>query len=1028
MDDCAESAHHAPMPQECWSTRQIALWLMVPLVLLLSVPVRGLDPGKRISQYAHAAWRAQDGFFKGSPSAVTQTRDGYLWLATTSGLLRFDGVRFVPWTSDRGEQLPSPEIYDLHGASDGSLWIASAGGLSRWKDRTLTNYRTGVGGSHSILEDHKGKIWFIGQGQGPPSAGAPCQVSSAGVRCLGSADGIPLLSGAGSLMEDAQHNLWIGGSTALFRWSGTSKPSVYQTSSLMKNSSAHGIVGLAKTSDGTIWIGITDAGPGLGLQRLIEGRWQAFKTPELDGSTLNVTRLRLDREGSLWIGTADRGVYRIHDDKVDHFDSSNGLSSDMVMGFTEDREGNLWVATGHGVDRFSETPVISFSVPEGLCSTEVDSVIAARDGGVWVGGAGALSHMRDGRVTCLRKGKELPGSQVTSLLEDHAGRLWVGVDNALWIYERGAFRNIARADGSPIGFVTGIAEDAQNDVWVVVQGPPRIMMRIRDLTVREEYHPRPMPRRVAADPAGGMWVGTVNGDLAHYGDGKVTNYEFVHDDAALLNQLLPGSDSSVLAATSYGLIGLHKGKRLHLTAKNGLPCDTVNAMTVDGQGDLWLFMDCALGQMAAADLQKWKNNPEMRVPIRTFGVFDGVRTGWAAFNAGATSSDGRVWFANIYSLQMVDPARLRRNAVPPPVHIEQVIADRKSHPVTGAVHLPPLTRDLEIDYVGLSFAAPQKVLFRYRLEGRDETWQEAGTRRQAFYTDLRPGTYRFRVTAANNDGVWNEQGAALDIIVAAAWYQTSWFLLLCAVTVIAAVWALYQLRMRQVARSLTARFDERLAERTRMARDIHDTLLQTVHGSKMVADHALKRPDDASGMRGAMAQLSVWLGQASAEGREAVNALRSSTRETNDLAEAFRRAIEECRQQGFLEGSLSVSGDAREMHPVVRDEVYRIGYEAIRNACTHSGGNRMDVALTYAGDLTLRVSDNGAGIDPAFVSAGKEGHFGLQGMRERAVRIGARLNIVSSAGSGTEVVLIVPGRIIFHERAASLLDRIRARS
>jgi signal transduction histidine kinase len=331
------------------------------------------------------------------------------------------------------------------------------------------------------------------------------------------------------------------------------------------------------------------------------------------------------------------------------------------------------------------------------------------------------------------------------------------------------------------------------------------------------------------------------------------------------------------------------------------------------------------------------------------------------------------------------------------------------------LRLPPLTRDLEIDYVGLSFVAPAKVQFRYRLDGRDEGWQEPGTRRQAFYSDLRPGTYRFRVIASNNEGVWNEEGAALDFIVAAAWYQTRAFWTACLLTALFATWALYQLRIRQVARSLSARFDERLAERTRLARDIHDTLLQTVQGSKMVADHALTRPGDESGMRRAMEQVSTWLGQAIAEGRAAVSALRTSTTETNNLAEALRRAIEDCRRQGTLEASLSVGGEPRELHPVVGDEIYRIVYEAIRNACTHSGATRLDIELSYGQDLTVRVADNGFGIDTAVVNLGKEGHFGLQGMRERAARIGAKLAVASGPNAGTEIAVTVPGRVVFRK-------------
>lgn len=252
---------------------------------------------------------------------------------------------------------------------------------------------------------------------------------------------------------------------------------------------------------------------------------------------------------------------------------------------------------------------------------------------------------------------------------------------------------------------------------------------------------------------------------------------------------------------------------------------------------------------------------------------------------------------------------------------------------------------------------------------------------------------------------------------------------------VVAVWALYQLRMRQVAQSLSARFDERLAERTRVAREIHDTLLQTVQGSKMVADDALDRPDDAVGMQRAMEQLSIWLGQAAQEGRETVNALRTSTTQQNDLAQAFRRAIQDCERRGSMQASFSVTGDAKEMHPVVRDEVYRIGYEAIRNACMHSRGSRLEVGLSYSQDLTVRVADNGVGIDPAIVDQGKEGHFGLQGLRERAARIGAKLTVVSSANVGTEVTVVVPGSIVFRkpnktpsEKIMSILRGVGRRS
>ncbi len=305
-----------------------------------------------------------------------------------------------------------------------------------------------------------------------------------------------------------------------------------------------------------------------------------------------------------------------------------------------------------------------------------------------------------------------------------------------------------------------------------------------------------------------------------------------------------------------------------------------------------------------------------------------------------------------------------------------------------------------------------------RVAGVDKGWQDAGGRRDAFYTNLGPGKHRFHVAARDEAGAWNVSGTVLDFSVAPAWFQTIWFRVLCLGVAFVIVWVVYRMRVRQVAEAMSARFDERLAERTRIARDLHDTLLQTIQGSKLVADSALKQSADPVRMRAAMEQVSVWLGRATNEGRAALNSLRTSATEKNDLAAAFQRAIEECRMQSSMEASFSAVGEVSEMHPIVRDEVYRIGYEAIRNACAHSQAAQLQVELTYAEDLILRVQDNGVGIAPAVVDEGKEGHFGLQGMRERARRIMAKLTVETSAVSGTEITLVVPGSIIYSTKTS----------
>ena len=1001
------------------------------LCFLAVSSVWAVDPSRHISQYAHTAWRIADGVFNGSPFAVTQTTDGYLWIGTRTGLLRFDGIRFVPWTSPDGKYLPSSDISSLLGARDGSLWIGMEGGLSHWDNQHLTNYLLKPERINSIIEDRNGAGWFVRSRVSDAAEGGLCQIIGTGMRCYGKADGMAGSDGYSSLVEDTLGNLWIGNDTAVVRW----KPGSSNTFMLTELKSKQGINGaksLAANPDGSVWVGIDLPGRGLGLQQVVQGARKPFVIPELDGSTLEVFALFLDRENALWIGTVNQGIYRIHDRKVDHFRSADGLSGDSVNlnAFYEDREGNLWVATTKGIDCFRDVRVATFSTREGLATPEVDSVLAAQDGTVWIGGTDALDAIHPDGMSSVQAGKGLPGNQVTSMLEDHAGRLWVGIDKTMSIYKNGKFQRIDRRDGSPIGVAVGMGEDVDNNIWVETIGPPRTLIRIHDLKVQEEFPVAQMPaaRKVAADAEGGIWLGLMNGDLARYRHGKTEIFPFKHDEDSRVNQLVVNSDGSVLGATPLGIVGWKQGKQQTLTVQNGLPCNAVYALVEDNQHSLWLYTECGLVEIAGTELQRWWAQPDITVQLKTFDLFDGVQPGRAPFGGAARSPDGRLWFANGDVLQMIDPAHLSGNALPPPVHVEGVIADRKNYPPGKDLRLPPVTRDLEIDYTALSFVVPQKVRFRYELEGRDAAWQEPGTRRQAFYSDLRPGNYKFRVIASNNDGVWNEEGATLNFSIAPTWYQTNWFRALCLVSGGFIVCVTYRLRVRRISKAISARFDERLAERTRMARDLHDTFLQTIQGSKLVVDLALKPSTDPIGMRGALEQLSVWLERATQEGRAALNSLRTAPAQTNDLAEALRRVTKDDLIPNSMAVTFSVVGDAREMHPIVRDEIYRIGYEAIRNACMYSGASQLDVELRYAHDLVLRVSDNGIGIDPVIADRGKEGHFGLQGMRERAARIGGNLTLGSSSNSGTEIKLVVPGDIVFRKVTAvhqTLLTKIK---
>ena len=991
-------------------------------ILLAVSPLVALDPAKHVSQYTHTAWRIQDGAFAGAPNAITQTSDGYLWIGTLAGLVRFDGVRFVQWAAPDQKALLSSDIYSLLGAKDGSLWIGSGHGLSRWKDGDLTNYPATVGRVNAILEDNSGAIWIARTRMEPP-VGPICKVAGDALRCYGVADGLSCKYG-NALANDG--SLWIGSSEAICRWTPDSSHAYLQKE--LKPTEGLSGVGAVVTKGSSVWAGLARAGQNFGLREFVDGVWRTYKVPGLDGATVAINSLLIDRSNALWVGTINQGIYRVFDGRAEHFRSADGLSSDVVSNIYEDIEGNIWVATSKGIDRFRDVAVASFSATEGLTTDSVSSVLSARDGTVWVGNEGALDFIRKNVVSRITSQEGLPGRDVTSLFEDHAGRLWVGVDAGLAVYEHGQFRLIRRSGGDAMGPVTAITEDIDHNIWAYVVGKHTALLLIRDLRIEEEFPSVRYVFSLAADPSGGVWMGHRKGGLQRYRKGSFENIST--PDTGTVTDLLVDPDGSLWAATQKnGVMRWRNGELTFLTTENGLPCNEIFSVVRDKVHSLWLYSKCGLVAIADSELKQWSEHPQSAVQVRTLDILDGAQSALPSFRPiSSMSPDGRLWFANDSILQMVDTAHLARNLIPPRVHIEEIIVDRQNQSPQQGIRLPPHTRDLEIDYTALSFAIPQKMRFRYKLEGRDEGWQDAGTRRQAFYSDLGPGKYRFHVIACNNDGVWNDKGATLDFSVLPAVYQRAWFRVGCVLTGISVFWAFYRLRTYQIHAAISGRFEERLAERTRLARELHDTLLQTIQGSKMIVDDLLDPPAVSGRPREVMGRLSGALAQALFELRTSLNSLRNATASGNDLAEAFRRAADDCANRGVTNITFIVEGTAREMRPIVRDEIYRIGHEAIRNACQHSSAERIEVRLSYGDNLVFSVRDNGRGIDPEVASQGKNDHFGLQGMRERARQCSGTLTISSSKESGTRVELMIPGSRVFlsgHPTWRTLLIKIR---
>ena len=989
-----------------------------------------LNPALDVSQYAHTAWRYRDGFTKGEIHDIVQTSDGYLWLATEFGLVRFDGVRIVPWQPPPDQRLPSSDITELLPARDGTLWIGTRNGLASWKNNQLKQYPDLAGIQiHALLEDHEGAIW--GGGYGIPS-GRLCEIRKDVVRCHGEIGG--LSRGVTGLHEDAAGNLWVGLVTGVWRWKPG--PPEFYAMPLQLN----GIRGMANGENGALLISAMD-----GVIRLADGKAQIAYPFPLGLRGFGSSKMLRDREGGLWIATAAKGLVHIHQGRTEVFSQSDGLTADRVVKFFEDREGNIWVSTGNGLDRFRELPVVTYSLQQGLSAPPSGAVLGVRDGSIWFGTADGLNRLSRGQFLLYRPrneqprtgfheiaGSGLPDRTVGSLFQDSRGRIWVSTLKGVGYLENDRYVSTT----IPSRGVSAITEDTAGNLWIAGQdevlfrwSPDNEVQQIPYVTLG---HKDPA-MRLAADPAqGGLWLGFFQGGLIYFRDSEVRASYSSADGLGRgrVNSLRFDREGALWAATEGGLSRLKNGRIATLTSKNGLPCDAVQWAAEDGAGSAWLNMPCGLVRIARSELDAWAAAGDSRRTIQTkvFDISDGVVSSSVegGYSPHVTRSpDGRLWFWNGDGLGVVDPRHLPFNKLPPPVHIETVKTNGKEVASDEGMELSHRNNDLEIDYTALSLTLPERVRFRYKLEGKDMDWRDAGTSRQAYYGGLAPRKYRFRVKASNNDGVWNEAGAAWNFSITPAYYQTTWFQGLCALAAAGLTWLLYRLRLRQVAQRYNLRMEERINERTRIARDLHDTLLQSFQGV-LLKFHAVTyrlpdRPEARKELEGAIEEAR----KAITEGRDAVQGLRSSVVVTNDLARAITTFGEGLAsdQNGRQapDFRVHVEGASRDLPPLVRDEIYRIAGEALRNAFRHAGARRIEVEIHYeTRHLRMRIRDDGKGIDPQVLSAGGSGgHHGLPGMRERAELVGGKLAVWSEVASGTEIELVIPSAIAYAKAQAA---------
>lgn len=986
-------------------TRSIAL-------LALLLPLAAGAASRLLGDYAHTAWTSQ----RGAPNDVVkfaQTPDGWLWLASPNGLFRFDGVSFERMDSVQGQRLHSTNTMGLLASRDGRLWIGHRfGGISMVHQGRLRLFQEAdglpPGAVFSITEGPDGSVWAAttaGLGMLAPGASR--------FRRIGAAEGLPE-KGARQILYGRNGRQWVSVDGGIY-YRDPGQPRYRRAWPHLD------LMAMAEAPDGTLW-----ASDGTRKQyRVLAEAPPGNPTPraELEGNGSY-----FDRSGTMWVLKAhvlERRVAPYVDAEsggaAQQLSRENGISGPLPQTVFEDREGNLWIGTSSGIDRLRRSRLHNVPVETAF---DHPSVLADPQGGVIIGdilhpvrrfsasGAGATlfdSHILasyrapdgslwfgnnkqrwrrapDGALTQLAHPPEHVGHDVQAMSMDGGGRMWVSLARkGLYLADGAGWRKDGGLPGLPDGLALSLATDAGGRIWAGY-----------------------LRNRIAVIDGAGVQV--FDGD-----DGlQLGNVQSLHVDGA---RIWAGGEQGV---------AWHDGRRWHaLTLEGGEPLRGISGLVRTRAGELWLHGSDGITRIAAPEVERLLREPKRALPFERFNALDGL-VGSAEqlrpLPTLAESADGRLWFATASEVATIDPAHIARSKLAPPVQIVALRAAGASHAPQENIKLPTGARDLQIAYTALSLTMPERVRFRYKLEGVDEDWQDAGTRREAFYTRLAPGAYTFRVIAANHDGVWNQTGASLRVTLPPRFVETPWFTVLMVLAGALTLAALYLLRVRSLTARMRDLSHERLQERERIARGLHDTLLQSVQSLIMFFDQQSRRLPLASEERRKIEQTLELADELMTEGRDYIMDLRTAA-EPEELGQALRQYGGVLLHERF---TASIHGTPRVLTPLVREEVHAIAREALFNAARHAQARKVELIMDYRPDaLALLVRDDGVGMRP---DEKVPGHYGLAGMRERAAAIGAACTVFSAPGKGTSVHLEIPADAAYPgRRSATLMGRLRER-
>ena len=1000
-----------------WSEGELLKVTCVLAVLsLLPAASLAIDAQRSIAQLHHTAWTARDG----APTdiiAMTQTEDGFLWLATGSGLVRFDGAQFERYAPAPGEVLPAASIRSLLAVPGNGLWLGWVfGGVTLLLDGHLTTFGESEGyppgTTVQFLRDSDGVVWAattsgLARFDGHRWERIGAQWNVAGERAL-------------SLFRGRDDTLWLFTNTTLMSlpkgtrsFVGTGGTSSTRTP-------------IVQAPDGTLYL---SDGRGIRLIPSLAQYERSVRRLLLNPPTENGDkRFIVDRDGALWFATMS-GLGRIAqpqapETKTEYFTKADGLTDSFVFDVFEDRQGSIWVATSGGVDQFR---LSTFVPPTGVMQASYPAMLPGTDGGLWFAALDSdLQHLTpEGAITSVK------GLFVTSAYRDPNGVDWYGSQPRtpaiaeLIRRDRDQLQRVAMpANVPPEDDIQAITMDANGALWVSV-----IRKGVYKLVNNAWTQPPELPDNgklaaitLTTDSLGRVWLGYPANRLARWENGTARVFS-ASDGLDVGNVLVIREHGRHLwIAGDHGVALLESSRLRSMLTTDATVLRGITGVVETNDGDLWLLGIPGAVRIAATEIQTARSKPGYRMAFRLFDDDDGlygVPTDIRPLPTLVEGNDGRLWFGTNRGVFALDPRRIVTNEVPPTIVLTDLHAGVTRYEPHTALRLPAHSTAVQFDYTATNLAIARRAHFQYRLDGVDADWQDAGARREAFYTNLGPGQYRFHLKASNENGVWSPEAVAAEFTILPAWYQTNWFNALCVAAGITMLVLMYRMRFAQVRSQLQGRLQERTLERERIARELHDTLLQSFQGIVLLFGATIQRLPSEHPTRDLMSRALVRANEVLGEARDRVSGLRNSQDLPNDLPAALEQAAHDLLHVQPVEFAMSVTGLRRTLHAVVMEEAYQIGREALANAQRHANAQHIRLEVTFgARRLQLRVQDDGNGFDAEILQRkAVAGHWGIPGMRERADKLSAKLSIRSQPGGGTEVDLQIPATVAYRHQA-----------